>query len=140
MEAAEFWRHLHGASTHFPIALTCAALLVEGAGLLPRGVAVGEVRRQSLWLLGLAAAGALAAVVSGLVRTKGMLAGSGATWSHQAVVWPGFALLLVLAVWRWRAGPEPGRRALGAFVACLALNAALFGAAGFFGHALARVK
>lgn len=138
METSEWFRHLHGASTHFPIALTCLAVLVEGAGLrqpVPRP----ETRRMSLWLLGVGCLGALAAVASGLVRSRGEIGGSGLAWQHHACVWPAFALLVGLLYWRWRIGEGANRPALVWFALGLFLAAGCLGAAGYFGSELARL-
>ena len=52
--------------------------------------------------------GSVPAVVSGLLMTKGSLLGHGALRMHHLFVWPAFALLVGLAVWRVSAGARGG--------------------------------
>ncbi len=53
---------LHPMTVHFPIALLLAALLIEALALIFKHP---DLHRTSLWVLGLGAMGAIAAVVTG---------------------------------------------------------------------------
>ncbi len=138
---ADLSRNLHGASTHFPIALLLSATVVEALGFIQRN----EQRRQrwrgaSQWMLALGALGALPAVFSGLLLTRGEIGGTGLLWRHHAFVWPAFGLLLGLAVWRVRAGDDVSRGALAVYFVCMCAAAVLMGAAGYYGGELAGVR
>ena len=98
---ASFWERLHGGSTHLPIALALTSALLDGIGsLVPSGKIREKLRFSGYFTLLLAALGAVPAVISGLVLTHGDAFGSGVILLHHYFVWPSFALLVALAVWR----------------------------------------
>src|ERR1700743_3751057 len=96
------WPKLHGASTHFPMALAMSAALFDGLGyILPDS----SPRKQSLHAAGyftiiLGALGTFPAVLSGLFMTRGETLGHDALLFHHLFVWPAFAGLVGLGVWR----------------------------------------
>lgn len=98
---ASFWERLHGGSTHLPIALALTSALLDGIGsLVPSGKIRENFRFSGYFTLLLATLGAVPAVISGLVLTHGDAFGSGVILLHHYFVWPSFALLVALAVWR----------------------------------------
>src|SRR5215471_4591465 len=95
------WDKLHGAMTHFPIALLLFSTACDfvSVALKKQPFAKG-LRLVSLYGLVVAAVASLGAVISGIALTKGNLWGGGDLLSHHRFVWPAFALLVGLAVWR----------------------------------------
>lgn len=132
------WARLHGAAIHFPVALAVFAVLCDTAALLwwVRPVAARLLAAGSYGLY-LAALGSVPAVVSGLVLTRGDMFGHGALRWHHAFVWPAWALLIALAVWRALHREAPTRREHAAHLAVLWVMTALMGGAGHFGGLLA---
>jgi len=128
------WVKLHGASTHFPIALTVAAFLCDFAAIIlwSRPIA------RSLGVAGtcaiaLSAAGGIAAVVSGVYLTKGELWGAGDLGRHHRYVWPAFIVLVGAAIWRLKTGGVITRRAYVAYLCVVGVGVILIGAAGYYG-------
>ena len=110
-----FWVRMHGATTHFPIALVMASALFDLAGLVVPENA-GKSRRASLRAAGfytliLGALGSIGAVLSGLVISSGQLWGRGNLAHHHTFLWPAFGLLTGLAVWRLVVGNHASTRA-----------------------------
>jgi mono/diheme cytochrome c family protein len=129
------WAKLHGASTHFPIALVLTSVLMEGLALIS---AAGSPHKRKLraaahYTLVIGALGAFPAVWSGLLMTKWDALGHGALRWHHLFVWPAFALLLVLAVWRTLLGEDIPSRTLPWYLGSLGLAAGLMAGAGYWG-------
>lgn len=102
-----FWTRIHGGSTHFPIALLWASLLFDTLALFCQGSA----RRRDLHAAGfysliLAAMGSTLAVASGLAMCKWQISFTGLLGTHHLFVWPSFALMVGLSVWRGTRGPS----------------------------------
>jgi len=130
-----FWSRLHGGATHFPIAFVLGAALFDGiAFLLP-----GSTRRRlefatiAYWLMITGAAGSLGAVFTGLILSHGVIGGSGSLLRHHLFVWPAFALIIALGVWRFLVGPMPSRRGSAFCLGATGLASACIAIAGFFG-------
>jgi uncharacterized membrane protein len=103
------WSNLHGASTHFPIALMLVSTFCDCASLLcPKTEQQRALRSAATITLVLGAMGSYAAVATGLVMTKWQVWGHGTLLRHHQFVWPAFALMIGLATWRVfaRGGPE----------------------------------
>jgi uncharacterized membrane protein len=134
------WMKMHGASTHFPIALVVASMLFDLAGcLLPDNsdrTRRGGFRTAGFYTLLLAALGAVGAVVSGLAMTHGKLWGRGELARHHAFLWPAFALLLLLSLWRLRVGNQAAERSYKVYLAVSIITAGLMGGAGYWGGEL----
>jgi uncharacterized membrane protein len=131
------WAKLHGATTHFPIALVLVSVALDGAGFVLAGRAiVRDLHAAGYWTMLLAAIGSIGAVVSGLLMTKGSLLGHGALRLHHLFVWPSFALLVGLAVWRVIIGRRLTRVMLGSYLGVLIATAGLVSAAGYWGGEL----
>ena len=132
------WPRLHGASTHFPVALAMAAALFDGLGsLLPKA----SPRKAQLHAAGyftviLGALGTFPAVLSGLFMTKGRVLGHDAELFHHLFVWPAFALLAGLGAWRALTGDQATPRGFAIYLAVLFLTAGLMAGAGYWGGEL----
>lgn len=132
---SEFWESLHGASTHFPIALLLAATAFDLAAFA-RPARFGGLHTAGHFSIVAAAGGALAAVVSGLVMTKGLLLGGGPLFWHHAFVWPASALMVGMATWRAVVGSSARRDAFAVYLAIAGLGSLLVLAAGYWGGKL----
>ena len=132
------WPKLHGASTHFPLALALAAALFEGLGLAWPRTSPFKARLHAAGFCSviLGAAGTVPAVLSGLFMTRGEAMGHGALLMHHLFVWPAFAGLIGLAVWRLRIGEDFTSRQYASYLLALLVTAALMGAAGYWGGEL----
>ena len=129
-----FWERLHGGSTHFPLALVLVSALFDAAGLLvPVRLQPAGLHSSARWMLVLSAAGAIGAVFSGLVLSKGVVGGGGTLLRHHLFVWPAFALIVGLATWRMVMGDHVSRRAFQLYMLLMAVACAFTLAAGFYG-------
>src|SRR6201993_1901264 len=95
------WDKLHGAMTHFPIALLLFSTACDLVSVAFRKLTFARgLRLVSFYGLAVAALASLGAVVSGIALAKGDMWGRGDFGWHHRFVWPAFGLLLALAVWR----------------------------------------
>jgi uncharacterized membrane protein len=132
------WPKLHGASVHFPVALAMGAALFDGVGHFwpkwsPRKA---QLHSAGYFTIILGALGTFPAVLSGLFMTKGVVLGHDALLYHHLFVWPAFALLVGLGVWRALAGDKVSFRGFTAYLVVLVLTAGLMGGAGYWGGEL----
>jgi uncharacterized membrane protein len=132
------WPKMHGASVHFPVALATAAALFDGLGFVwpkssPRKV---QLHSAGYFTIILGALGTFPAVLSGLFMTRGEVMGHGALLFHHLFVWPAFACLVGLGVWRVLAGDKVSFRGFTAYLVVLFLTAGLMGGAGYWGGEL----
>ena len=88
------------------------------------------------WLVICAGVSSWGAMVSGLILSRGTIAGTGLLCVHHLFVWPAFALTVGLASWRLVVGKNPSRRALTVYLAALGFACALVAAAGYSGGEL----
>jgi uncharacterized membrane protein len=129
-----FWARMHGGATHFPMALLLVSVIFDVAGFWWRN----ELRRRDFQAVGfysllVAAIASPAAVLSGIALSKGKLMGSGTLLLHHLFIWPAFALLIGLAVWRLAVRERASRRAFGGYlVLAIAASVAMLGA-GYWG-------
>jgi uncharacterized membrane protein len=136
----QIWLKMHGGTTHFPIALMMASLLFDlGGEWVPENK--DKSRRASLraagyYALMLGALGSFGAVFSGLMISHWQLRGVGNLARHHLYLWPAFALLVGLAVWRLLAGDSASRRAFKFYLGVSFVAAILCGAAGYWGGEL----
>jgi uncharacterized membrane protein len=138
MSLNEIWPRLHGASTHFPIALALVAGLFEALAIFVGDDGIkSTLRTAATFLVPIAAAGAVVSVVSGLGLAHGELLGAGSLRAHHLFVWPAFGLLVAVSTWRLIAGSNPSPRALVVYRIALWCDAALILAAGYWGGELA---
>jgi uncharacterized membrane protein len=134
----EIWAKMHGASVHFPMALAMAAALFDGAGFF---WAASSPRKMQLHAAGhftiiLGALGTFPAVLSGLLMTKGEVMGHGALLFHHLFVWPAFAGIVALGVWRALMSERISPRSFRAYLAALFLTSGLMAGAGYWGGEL----
>lgn len=128
------WAKAHGATVHFPLALALGSGAFDATALAlgVRPVARG-LHAAGYWMMVGGALGSVPAVVTGLLMTKGSLLGHGALRMHHLFVWPAFALLVSLAVWRVGTGPVAPRRSFTVYLAVVVVAAGLVSAAGYWG-------
>jgi uncharacterized membrane protein len=134
---SDLWTKLHGASTHFPIAMvlgTCAFdVLAALAWERPLG---RNARIAGTYALILGALGGILAVVSGLYLTKGDVWGAGALRWHHRFVWPAFGLMVSAATWRLVVGDKLPRRSHAIYLVVELVLSGLMAAAGYWGAEL----
>jgi uncharacterized membrane protein len=131
------WDKLHGALTHFPIALLLFSTVCDiGSVLLRKRPFARELRAVSFYALALAALASVGAVVSGIALTKGDMWGRGDFGWHHRFVWPAFGLLLALAVWRLVVREAMSRFGLCLYLILMLLASGLVATAGYFGGEL----
>lgn len=129
------WPKLHGASVHFPVALAMAAALFEGLGFVwpqssPRKA---QLHAAGYFTIMLGALGTIPAVLSGLLMTKGEMMGHDALLFHHLFVWPAFAGLVGLGVWRVMVNDRASSRSFTVYLVLLFLVAGLMAGAGYWG-------
>ena len=131
------WSKLHGAATHFPIALVLVAALCDTLSHLPLGADSRRALRSTAGVsLVLGALGSYAAVLSGLLMTRWQVWGNAAMLRHHQFAWPAFALVTALAAWRI-VTRQANSQAPGIGYSCvLILTSVLIGAAGYWGGEL----
>jgi uncharacterized membrane protein len=128
------WSKLHGATTHFPIALMLVSALCDGASFLPFPAERRRALRSTATItLVLGALGSYAAVASGLLMTKWQVWGHGTLLRHHQFVWPTFALMTGLASWRIATHGDDSARPSAIYLVLMFLAAALTSAAGYWG-------
>jgi len=134
------WAKMHGGTTHFPIALIMASALFDMAGLFfpdnPDKTRRSSFQAAGFYTIILGTLGALGAVGSGLVMSKGQLLGQGNLARHHAFLWPAFGLLVSLAIWRMVVRDRASARAFKVYLAGSMLTAVLMSAAGYWGGEL----
>jgi len=131
------WTKVHGGTTHFPIALMIASLIFDLVGyFIRRDSSSRDLHAASFYALLLGALGTFVAVLSGLVLTNWETIGQGVLAKHHEFVWPAFALIVGLAVWRLVVRSRASRRAFGVYLAVSLAAAAFMAAAGYWGGEL----
>jgi uncharacterized membrane protein len=131
---ANIWEMMHGGSTHLPIALMLVSAVFDAlAGVIRSERVKDRFHAAGLFSLIAGTLGAFPAVLSGLILARWEIGGTGALFWHHVFLWPAFALLIALSVWRLIVR---GRRSRAGFlIYLLAAFAAAFlvSAAGFWG-------
>jgi uncharacterized membrane protein len=130
------WEQLHGAMTHFPIALLLFSTACDFGSLVLGGHFVRELRTVSFYGLIVAALGSVGAVVSGIAIAKGDLWGRGDMLRHHQFIWPAFGLLIALSIWRLIVKDRLSRAGLWIYLGLMFLASGLMAAAGYFGGEL----
>ncbi len=132
------WPKLHGASTHFPVAMTMAAALFDGLGFIWPQTSPYKARLHAAgyFTVMLGALGTFPAVLSGLFMTKGVVMGHDALLFHHLFVWPAFTGLVGLGVWRGIIDERYSARSFRIYLVFLLLTAALMSGAGYWGGEL----
>ena len=92
------WDKLHGAMTHFPIALLLSSTASDFVSVAFKKLSFARgLRLVSFSGLAVAALASVGAVVSGIALTKGDMWGRGDFGWHHRFVWPAFW-------WLWPCG------------------------------------
>ena len=132
--AANIWEMMHGGSTHLPIALMLISAVFDGLGCLIRSTRLREqLHAAGLFTLIAATLGAFPAVLSGLVLARWDIGGTGPLFWHHVFIWPSFALLVGLSVWRVIVRGRRCKAGLLIYLGFAFLAALLVSAAGFWG-------
>lgn len=128
------WDKLHGAVTHFPIALVLFSTACEFAALAVRkGDVARGLKQAGFYSILLAALGGIAAAVTGIILSKGDLWGSGSLLWHHRFVWPALALVMFLAVWRLIVRGKTSRVGTTLYLFLLLVASLLISGAGYWG-------
>jgi len=131
------WSKLHGAATHFPIALMLVSAFCDCARLLCRNAERQRAFRSVATItIALGALGGCAAVATGLVMARWQVWGHGALLRHHQFVWPAFAVMVGLAIWRVTTRHTAAERPTAVYLAFMLLAAALISGAGYWGGEL----
>jgi len=128
------WAKVHGATTHFPLALALCSAVFDAASLaLARKPISRDLRAAGYWTMVCGAMGTVPAVLSGLLMTKGSVLGHDALRRHHLFVWPAFALLVGLGTWRVLQGRAATPRAFAGYLVLAFVAAGLISAAAYWG-------
>jgi len=128
---------MHGAATHFPIALVSVSFALDALGfaLAGRGV-VRDLHAAGYWTLLVGAVASIGAIASGIMLTRGQVLGHGALRMHHLFVWPAFGLMIALATWRAIIGRRATRGLFAGYLAGAALAVGLLMTAAYWGGEL----
>lgn len=128
------WPEMHGALTHFPVAMLIAAAVFE---------LVAHVRKNStahvasLWLLTTAVVMAVPTLFTGWMTGNKLFGGSPSPpvilVQHRLMAFVTSGLALLLLLWRLRTRDQLAGRALAASVALLLVSAGTVGITGYLG-------
>jgi uncharacterized membrane protein len=131
------WAQAHGATTHFPLALTLCSVACDVVGFaLGERPPARELHATGYWTMLLGALGSIAAVFSGVLMTKGSVLGHGALRMHHVFVWPAFGVLIALATWRSQIRGRATRAMVTTYLAGVSLTGGLLLAAAYWGGEL----
>jgi len=129
-----FWQHIHGGVTHFPIVLLLASVAFDFVAWrlhnegLKRGLHAAGFGSAIVGLLG-----GVAAVIVGLIMTRGRLLGGGYENMHRLFVWPAFGLSVVAVGWRLLRRELIPKHSLRTYLTGMSVVAALMLGAGYSG-------
>jgi uncharacterized membrane protein len=130
----ENWAKMHGAAVHFPIALTLCSGALDAWGFFFPALAFRRgLHAAGYWMMVLAAAGTVPAVLSGLVMSKGVMLGHDTLRLHHLFAWPAFAVIVGVATWRVLASDFAAHKAPRAYLLAAGCAAILVLAAGYYG-------
>jgi uncharacterized membrane protein len=133
----DIWSKLHGASTHFPIALVIVSAFCDAwAWLCPREELQSKLRFAATVTIVLGALGSYAAVFTGLVTARWQIWGHATLLRHHQFVWPAFALISALAAWRVVHYGQPSRREATINLLIMLIAVAVVSLAGYWGGEL----
>ena len=131
------WVKMHGGTTHFPIALIVASMLFDIIGYaMNREPHSRDLHAAAFYSLILGALASFGAVLSGLMLTNWQTFGSGDLAEHHYFLWPAFALIVGLAVWRITVRYSATRAAFAVYLAVSVVTAVLMIIAGYWGGEL----
>jgi uncharacterized membrane protein len=133
----EFWLHLHGGSTHFPIVLLFVSVLFDLLGLYwPDRSARRGLHFAGFCAAFIAVSFTFVAVASGLLISNWRTLGSGSLLRHHIFVWPVFGISIALVIWRLIMRQRASSRAFGIYLLGMVAASALVFAAGYWGGEL----
>jgi mono/diheme cytochrome c family protein len=133
----EFWLRLHGASTHFPIVLLAVSVGFDSLGnFWPNESKRSGLRSAGFLCALLGMVGAIGAVISGILISRGRMMGTGLLLRHHQFVWPGVAISFALVAWRVAVGDRASFRAFCFYLAGMMLASGLVLLAAYFGGEL----
>ena len=125
---------MHGGMTHFPSALVIASLAFDLAAVVVKDVdRRRDLRAAGFYASLLGALGCFGAVLSGLLLTNWEIGGGGNLARHHLFLWPAFALVDGLTVWRLVVRDRASDPALGAYLGLMLVTSGLMAAAGYWG-------
>jgi len=128
------WSNLHGALTHFPIALLLFSTACDFVAALFKKFSFFQgLKLVSFYGLAVAAVASLGAVISGIVLTGGDVWGRGDLGRHHRFVWPAVGLLVALAVWRLVVRDGMSRTGFCLYLILMFLASGFIAAAGYYG-------
>ena len=131
------WDQIHGATTHFPVALLLFSTGCDLCAVAFWKIAfTRELRLASFYSLAIAAVISFGAVLSGVMITKGDVWGQGTLGWHHRFVWPAFALIVGLAIWRLLVRERSSRVGLSCYLALMLIASGAIAAAGYWGGEL----
>ncbi|MBC8104198.1 MAG: DUF2231 domain-containing protein [Cytophagales bacterium] len=140
IDFAELWVHVHGASTHFPIALLIVSLLFDLGALIFRQP---NWRIVAYYTLLAAALGTIPAVLSGLTGGQGWFGidpwTSGPVNTHRLVSLIASGIMLALALWRGLKRDALKGVPFAIYLVLVVLSSVLIGYTGWLGGAVAGV-
>ena len=140
-----FWQHVHGASSHFPIAMMVASLFFDfGALVLRRRDAVQGAawRHVAFWTLLIAAAVSVPTILSGLAGQLGWFGIK--PWDaermvlHRNVALIAGGFVIAMAIWRTARRDRLAGGEFAAYLAILLLASIGIGYTGYLGAYVAR--
>jgi uncharacterized membrane protein len=131
---ANIWEMMHGGSTHLPIALMLVSAVFDALGSVTRSEQVKDrLHAAGLFTLIAGTLGAFPAVLSGLILARWEIGGTGALFWHHVFLWPAFALLIALSVWRLIVRGRRSRTGFLLYLSAAFVAAFLVSAAGYWG-------
>jgi len=125
------WYHLHGALTHFPIALAIASFTFDFAAAVFRKP---SLRAAGLWTLLMAALAAVPAVATGFFTANTDYPGAPGVVLHRNISIAGSVLLLLLALYRGLRRDDMSRRGFVAYLVGVLMAAGAVGLTGWLGN------
>jgi uncharacterized membrane protein len=131
---ANVWEMMHGGSTHLPIALMLVSAGCDAlGGVIKSDRMKDQFHAAGLFTLIAGTLGAFPAVLSGLILARWEIGGTGALFWHHVFLWPAFALLIALSVWRLIVRRRRSKVGFLFYLLAAFLAAFLVSAAGFWG-------
>lgn len=128
------WSKLHGASTHFPIALMLVSAFCDCLSLAWENAEQRRTLRSVATVtITLGALGSYAAVASGLIVARWHLWGHGTLLRHHQFVWPAFVLMTGLATWRVFSRRTAAERPTAIYLVLMLITTVLIAGAGYWG-------
>ena len=125
---------MHGGSTHLPVALMLISAVFDGLGSVVKPDRLREqFHAAGFFTLIAGTLGVFPAILSGLVLARWEIGGTGALFWHHVFIWPAFALLVGLSVWRSVVRGRRSKIGLIVYLWFAFLAALLVSAAGFWG-------